>query len=399
MPPTILQMQSIGLQDVFLTQNPQINLFKYNYYKYGNFAKETLKLPLDTPLTFNKKSSCTIPKKGHLLSKIYLHLKLPPLEPNGGLYASWSDTLGYTIFSGPIELEIGGVVVDKCYPQFDDMWDELSNPHVGKQSGNDLMILKSDNYRSTMYNATKEVNLLIPLSFWFTKKDNMSLPILIMNSQDIKIHFKLRDFSEVINYDGAEPNIVNILDSNLIVDYFYVDEFITKEFFNTKHTFLIDQVQYNEVEMLPVNTTSYNCNLKFNNPIKEVLFSVATKDNIDNNNYYIYQDTDGTPLLSEIALFLNGAQRYEYLDEFIYRTKFAKDVHSVIPTKNIYIIPFSLKPEHNQPTGSINMSMYNDITLSLRFKKNNPICYLYVYAVSYNVVTIENGTLCMEFVT
>ena len=69
--------------------------------------------------------SCVIPKRGHLLSKLHLHISLPILEKTDGKYACWSDTLGYGIFDGPIELQIGGVVVDRLYPQFLDAWDEL----------------------------------------------------------------------------------------------------------------------------------------------------------------------------------------------------------------------------------------------------------------------------------
>jgi hypothetical protein len=399
MPASILQIQSVGIQDIYLTKNPDINLFKYNYYKYGNFAKETIKLPLNDLAGFNKKTSCIIPKKGHLLSKLYLHLKLPKLEPNNGLYASWCDTLGYAILSEPVELEIGGVVVDRCYPRFEDMWDELSNNMTGNQTGSDLMILKSDNYKSTLYNAIKEVNLLISLPFWFTKKDNMSLPILAMPSQDIKLNFKFSKFSDVVNFDGDEPDNVDILDSNVIADYFYLDEFLAKEFIEKKHTFIIDQVQYHGDELIPANNRIYNCDLKFNHPIKEMIFGLVTKDNILSNNYYVYHGENEESLLSEISLSLDGQKRYEYLDEFIFRTKFPKDVHSVIPTKYIYIIPFALKPEHNQPTGSINMSTFNDVTLSLKLKNNNPDCYIYVYAINYNVVTIEKGRLVMEFVS
>lgn len=397
MSPTILQLQSVGIQDTFLTKNPEINLFKYNYYKYVNFAKETSKIQLNDIATFNKRGSCNIPKRGHLLSKLYLHLKLPRLEPNNGTYASWCDTLGYAIFDGPIELEIGGVVVDKCYPRFEDIYDELSNK--GNQTGSDLMILKSDNYKSTVYNATKEINLMISLPFWFVKGDNLSLPILAMPSQDIKINFKLKKFSEVVQYDGDEPDEVSILDSNIIADYIYLDDSIASKYITDKHIFVIDQVQYNGDEVIPSNTSIYNCDLKFNHPVKELLFGVVTKDNIDSNNHYVYHDSNEDPIISEISLSLDGSRRYEFLDEFIYRTKFARDTHSVIPTKYIYIIPFALKPEHNQPTGSINMSTFNDVILTLKLRNNNPDCFIYVYAVSYNIVTISDGQLVMEFVT
>lgn len=397
MSPSLLQLQSIGLQDVYLTKDPQINIFKYNYYRYVNFASEVLKLPLNENATFNKKITCDILKQGHLLSKLYLHIQLPPLTKNGGTYASWTDTLGYAIFSEPIELEVGGVVIDRLYPQFMDMWDELSNST--KKLGKSLMILKSDVYTASMFNATQVTNLMIPLDFWFTKDYSLALPILNMQYQDIKINFKLRDFSKLVNYDGSEPDSVQILDSNLFAEYIYLDDVILEQFKNQTHMYIIDQVQYNEQEIISSNNVIYNSTLKFNHPVKELLFCCAVKDNVTNNNYFAYSNTDGDSLVNEVALFLDGKRRFDYLPEFYYRCMFPDSIHSTIPLKHIYCIPFGIKPEEKQPSGSLNFSRFNDVTLSLRMASGNPDCYLYVYALSYNVLKIENGFLSLEFAT
>ncbi len=394
MSPSILQLQSIGLQDAYLSRNPQINLFKYSYYRYANFATEIVKIPLNEVATFNKKISCDIPKKGHLLSKLYLHLRLPRLEKVSGTYLSWSDTLGYAIFQEPIELEIGGVVVDKLYPRFLDIWDEFTNSDLGKY----LMILKSDNFRSTVYNAEKEIDLMIPLDFWFTKKYNLALPLLSMYTQDLRLYFKFADFNKVINYDGADPTSVPIIDSNVIAEYVFLDDSIVESFQTQKHQYVIEQVQYNGDELIPRNIGIYNSSLKFNHPIKELFFACAEKINIDSNNYFVYSNSNDNPLITEAALLIDGKQRFEFLPEIIYRSTFPAQVHSTIPMKYIYCIPFCLHPEDStQPTGSINMSTIDDVVLSLKLHPNNEPSYLYVYAVNYNVVTIENGAFTIEF--
>jgi hypothetical protein len=168
MSPSILQLQAIGIQDVYLTKDPQINIFKYNYYRYVNFATETVKLNMNTIATFGQKTTCEIPKRGHLLSKLHLHIRLPQLNKISGDYVCWNDTLGYSIFAEPIELQIGGVIVDRLYPQFMNAWDELTN--ANKQLGKNFMLLKSDTYVNNYTNAKKEVDLVIPLDFWFTKQ-------------------------------------------------------------------------------------------------------------------------------------------------------------------------------------------------------------------------------------
>lgn len=397
MSPSLLQLQSIGLQDVYLTKDPQINIFKYTYYRYVNFATEITKLTLNENANYNKKISCNILKKGHLLSKLYLHLQLPPLVKKSGEYVCWTDALGYAIFSEPIELEIGGVVIDKLYPQFMDIWDEMTSST--NKLGKNLMVLKSDVYPSSLANASKPVDLMIPLNFWFTKSYNLALPVLSMQSQDIKINFKLRDFSKLVNYDGIEPSSVPILDSSIFAEYIYLDDVILEQFQSQKHTYIIEQVQYNEPEIIPQNNSVYNTSLKFNHPVKELFFCCATLENVNNNNYFAYSDQNDLPLIKEAAFFLDGKRRFEYLPEFYYRCMFPDSIHSTVSLKYIYCMPFSIRPEDNQPTGSLNFSRFNDTSISLKMANHNPECYLYVYALSYNVLTIENGILTLEFAT
>jgi hypothetical protein len=396
MSPTILQLQSIGIQDVYLTRDPQINIFKYTYYRYANFATEIVQLPLNEVATFGKRAICQIEKRGHLLSKLYLHIKLPQLNKVDGQYLSWTNSIGHAIFSEPIELEINGVIVDKLYPQFLDIWDEFSNS--SKQLGRNLMLGKSDVYIANFYNAQKPLDLIIPLEFWFTKNYSSALPLLSMPHQNIQINFKFRNFNQLINYDGtAPPSEYFILDSMVYAEYVYIDDVILDKFQRQKHMYVIEQAQYHGDEMIPTGTSIYNTTLKFNHTIKELFFCCVEKNNVDNNNYFVYSNSDDNPIISSAALLLEGKKRLEYLPEVFYRTIFPDSVHSVIPLKYIYCIPFSIRPEDNQPTGSINMSRFNDIVLSLKINQPNQDCYLYVYAINYNILTIENGNFTLEF--
>ena len=394
---TILQLQGIGVQDAYLTKDPQINVFQYSYYRYVNFAIDVFKLPLNEVATFNKKTSCDIPKRGHLLSKMYLHLKLPKLVKNGGTYVSWSDTLGYAIFNDPIELEIGGIIVERLYPIYLDIAEEL------RRSRKNDMILKSDIYVGSKYNASDQIDLMIPLDFWFTKDYSLALPLLSMNYQDIKVYFKFRDFLDCVNYDGSEPISVPILDSYVFAEYVYLDDIILESFQKQKHQYLIEQVQYNGNETIPQNTKFYNTTLKFNHPCKEVLFCCVDKSSYDTNNYFTYgkyttpDDLNSYSLIQEAGLLLDGRRRFEMLPEFYWRLVTSNTVHSYIPEKYIYCMPFSIKPEENQPTGSLNMSRFNDVTLSLTMTNNNPECKLHVFGVNYNIVTVVNGMLLFEF--
>lgn len=391
MPVGILQIQAKGIDDAYLTQNPEIDIFKYNYYRFVNYAAETMPLELNSNVEFGKKTFVKVEKYGHLLSKLYLHVKLPPLVKNGGTYVSWCDNVGYAIFNDAIELEIGGVVVDKIYPQFLSMWDDLTGT---KQIGRNLMTLKSDLYTSGKHNATKEIDLIIPIEFWFTKKYNLALPLVSMFSQNIKINFSFREFNQCINYDGDEPSPVSVIKSQILAEYIFVDDVILNKYVNDKQTYIMEQIQYQGDETIAANLSIYNTLLKFNKPCKEIIFACVDNNNYDTNNYFNYGDAiDNNALVENITLLLDGKKRFDNLPEIYYRMIVPDCVHTNIPMKYIYCIPFSLRPEDNQPTGLINIHQFTDVTLSINMKNVHNKCKVYIFGLCYNLVTVEGGFL------
>lgn len=390
----ILQLQATGRQDVYLTVKPDISFFKYHYFRYVNFANDVYKLHLNDQAAFNIKTQIVIPKKGHLLSKLNLHLKLPKLTKVDGTYICWSDTIGYAIFNGPIELLIGGVIVDRIYPIGLDILDELT---ISNDNRNRL-IGKSDNYRSAIHNAEKELDLMIPLDFWFTKDYSLALPLSSMTKQDIQINFSFANLSDVINYDGTTFPIVEILDSNLYAEYIMLDDVILDQFTKQKHQYIIPQMVYNGEEVIPANQPLYSSKITFQNPCKELLFCCVDSNSSINNNYFNYSRfSDESPLISHAALILDGKHRYDNMSENIFRDFFPNIVHSIVPSKYMYVMPFSLKPEDQQPSGSINLGRFGEVLLSLKMTPDNPACKVHVFGILYNCLTIENGSVTFEW--
>lgn len=392
---TILQLQSTGIQDAFLTSKPEINIFKHVYYRYVNFSVETISLPFQNAVDFGTKTTFSIPFRGHYLSNMYLHLKLPKLLATSGSYASWTNGLGYAILEY-IELEINGVVIDKRHSIYMDITDELTR---NSDLGRDLMVLKSDLYRSSKGNADNEVDLMIPIDFFFTKQPNLALPLFGINNHQIKINFKLREFEDCIIYDGeTPPDLVYVESSSLIVDYIYIDTHLAKSLSEVEHTYLIEQVQFNEVEVIPERVENVVSSLNFNHCCKELFFVFVEEESLRNNDYFNYsRRQDVNALVETISMNLNGLSRYDKIPESYFRLVTPHKCHTSVSNKHIYTIPFAIHPEKHQPTGSINLSRFDSVTLSLGMKKNNPSCMLYVYATTYNILKINNGLFKLEF--
>jgi hypothetical protein len=393
-----LQLQAVGKQDSYLTQNPQINVFKYQYYKYLNFANDIYRFSFNDTPRFGGKYNVQIPKRGHLLTKLYIRVSLPILEKINLNYASWADPLAFSIFEGPIEFLVNGVIIDRLYPVCMDIVDELESSPYNK--GHNNMILKGDTYVSSMHNAEKEVDLIIPLSFWFTKHSSLALPIASMFNEDIQINFQFRQFDNVINYDGLKPLEKKIKEADIIAEYITLDSSIADHFLAKSHTYIITQSIYNGDEVINRNKALHQTKITFKSICKELLFSFVETNSINTNNYFNYSRTnDENSFVKEINLSFDGRNRYsEFLPESVYRYIMPKSYHSTVPSKYFYTIPFAVKPEdYLQPSGGVNVGRLDEVLLSFKLKEDNEECHLYVFGICYQILTVKNGKLSVGF--
>ena len=396
MPGAALQLASTGVQDAHLTRDPEIDVFKYRYFRYVNFASEFARVELNEAADFGRRVSAVIPHRGHLLTKLFLRLKLPPLTPRGGTYASWTDALGHALVEHA-ELEVNGVVVDRQYGYFMEMANELA-PAGATGTGTDVMVLRSDSYRAARHNAARPVELLVPLEFWFSRQPNLALPLLCMSASQVRVTVALRAFSSVVHYDGDEPPPVRIAESELLAEYVYLDDAVTASWRAQPHTYIIRQVQFNGPDAVFAGATSFAAELKFNHAVSELVFAFVDVDSIESNDlFHFSRRADGAPLLSSASLVLDGQSRTDSLPESFYRLVTARAAHSAVPTKHVYCIPFAARPEHAQPTGSLNFSRFDSAVLQCTMSPGNGECVLYVFATNYNVLVVENGVARLEY--
>ncbi len=395
-------LQSKGVENLYLTQNPVVNVFKYVYAQYLDFATNLISLNLTETVNFGKKSSVIIPRDAHMLSKMYLYIKLPQLTPTSGTYACWSDTIGYGIFSSPIELTIGGTIIEKLYPEALDILDEFG---LGKNKtlGMNEMLLKSDVFVSGIHNAERETELMIPLNFWFCKDYSLALPVLSLTNQEIKINFSFKNFQDVINYDGVTPpDTVSILDSKIFAEYIYFPQDFANAFMNKEHFYCVDQTVFNGLEKINTGSgiKSYSSKLSFTNPLKELFFACVDSENYDTNNYFNYSMFGSEDsIVKEINMLFDNKFLFDsYFPESIFRQLYTNNNHTVIPDKYIYTIPFGIRPEDNQPTGNIVLPYFSDVKLALKLNPNliNDV-YLYIFGRVYNFISISNGNLTTLF--
>ena len=77
----LLQLSALSSQDIYLTSDPEVTLFKKAYLRYTNFSTETVQVAFDGGiLQFgeNYTTTATLNNAGDLISKIVLVVNLAP---------------------------------------------------------------------------------------------------------------------------------------------------------------------------------------------------------------------------------------------------------------------------------------------------------------------------------
>ena len=80
MPGGILQLVATGIEDTYLTNNPDITFFKTIYRRHTNFSRAELDLHFTNKLDFGKEGYCRLDHFGDLLHRLFMVIELPKID-------------------------------------------------------------------------------------------------------------------------------------------------------------------------------------------------------------------------------------------------------------------------------------------------------------------------------
>ncbi|BCS83100.1 putative capsid protein [Cotonvirus japonicus] len=196
----LIQLVAYGIQDLYLTGDPQITFFKLVYRRHTNFSIESIEQNFSSKANFGETVGCTLSRSGDLVSKIFVCVDIPSIpdffdittgETDNIKKFAWVNNLGYALIND-VNIEIGGKQIDKQYGEWMFIWSQVSNRHdeaLSKMIGNLPEIF-------TFTNGKPSYRLYIPLEFWFCRNSGLSLPMIALASSSIKINVKFRNADE-----------------------------------------------------------------------------------------------------------------------------------------------------------------------------------------------------------
>jgi hypothetical protein len=240
MPGGLLNLISVGNQNVYLNGNPSKTFFKTKYSKYTNFGLQKFRIDHigSRNLRLNEDShfSFKIPRYADLLMDTYVCVQLPyiwsPLYPpqnENGTWApydfKWVENIGCELIR-EITITCGGQVLQKysgayikhmVARDFSHEKKELFN----KMTGNVKELNDPANYGSRINSYpsaffTRSENgaepsimpykLYIPINTWFTMSSKMAFPLVALQYNELHINVSLRPINELFTIRDVKDN-------------------------------------------------------------------------------------------------------------------------------------------------------------------------------------------------
>jgi hypothetical protein len=429
----LLQLAFYGAQDIYITGNPQITFFQAVFRRYTNFSVQNVSQYFNGNSDFGQKVYCQVDRIGDLMNQVFLRIKLPGLEcfsyknENDELVEYyWINSIGHAIIK-IIEVEIGGVVIDRQYGLWMQIWSELTVP-VNKREGFNSMIGQSENPLNLSNN--KPLDLYVPLYFWFCRNIGCSLPLIALQSQEVRFNVTFRRHQELIISSTGVPlettKIIQITQTFLDIDYIFLEDDERKIFAKNNHQYLIEQLQVyatsltsnglrqdptdpNKMNRIPDLTQQITMN--FNHPVKELLWvlqntTVLSTYPYGGNEWFNFSTesykngvVNGTDPMISGKLIFEGQELFDQRDAKYFRTVIPYQRHTNVPNDFIYLYSFSFNPEEFQPSGSCNFSRIDNQVLYLEISDQLIDPIITIFAVNYNILNIAGGMAGVEYST
>jgi hypothetical protein len=436
----LIQLVSVGQVDEYLSLTPQLSYFKYVYKKHTRFALDSLKLNFDSTIVPNlgkKNYKCIkkIERHGDLLSNLTLVMTFPEIYSSKELKFRWIDNYA-TLLIKKAEIFVGsqGTAINTLYGEWMVIWNELTLSSDKKEKyniltenvasslnprtlNNKIIINKNNRIEYDYYPedpSIKSKTVVIPLPFYFSKNPSLAIPLCALQTNEVLLNIEFEDVEKLYQvYDSDSNSYVSPLKKNITIkdfvrteteldlnayieaQYVYLNETERKLITVNRrnNVFLVENIKKLDTA---TNNVITNVKLDLNIPIKEIVWVLREKNNVDNLNLrttYTYNEEE---ILKNAKILWNRSnERVEEKDAVFFNKIQPYIHHSNIPKEGIYCYSFALSPEKWQPTGYYNPGGKFPINTSITFEINenvkDKVFYVDVYVLQYNIFEIIGG--------
>jgi hypothetical protein len=436
-------------------------LFVNSHFKpFVEFSFEYLNSTTNTKPLFGNTIEFTISSDGEFISDMFLYVNISELIPIQETdKVRYAEYLGHKLIKN-IQFIINNNVIDEYTS-------ELYNIHyfthvpenkktgwlkcIGQQIPIEGTLIQdpiNDNYQEKRYildgfqtlkNKHPNVELFIPLLFWFNKDKRLALPNNISQYGKVKVRIELEEVTKLItcvdvinDLYNERYNIPSIQEFELYTNHIYInpeiqDIFVTRLGFilvrihkrielilnKNNDKILLPQLKFpleslylyfrpdiNETGLDNLQTWYKNSVLQLNYIQTPVIYDNAGTKTFGYNGIKYY---DETPVVNNVELTINNTSSFNMNNINLYDgyLPYISDKGIITSNNNIYYLPFSFYESKNQPCGYLNLSKAREIYLeysSQIIESYKPV-KLYAYAKTINFLLITKNSANLKYIT
>jgi len=216
-----------GLQDSRLLcrkGQPNVTFFVKVFIRAGRFTTQFARIDFDSAPSLGNTATVTLPRKGHLISRIYLVTTMPDIAtPQAAAAAKafaeskafagptfgWTNSLGHALIN-TATLTIGGARVEQLDGRLLEVMDEFYSPLEKQELTNKLLQRNATNFDGT--NGSKsQVTAVTPLPFWFCGDAGAFLPIDAIQADQVKLSITFAALNTLYVCNKQQPVASNTL--------------------------------------------------------------------------------------------------------------------------------------------------------------------------------------------
>ena len=347
----LIELVATGVQDAYLTGQPEVSFFRQKYMRHTNFAMKPVQLNPVGQMAPNSEVSIIIPNKGDLLSHVWLDLNTLDDSSNIGADA--------VVF----ELWIGGQMVDRQDSFF---MNQIYNKFLADTASKARADTTSMSW--------------LPITFWFCG-EGQHIPLVALQYQEVEIRVK---------FNSESPDKYKFYAEYVLLDT-TEREILAKD----GQELLITQVQKIQSQQSGTNKTNKFDLSLLNHPVKGLFFS----------NVLASDDPAATTNFNEGQLYLNGTEVFASRMDDKYFREIQPYYHCDYTTSdtnkggdsNLKMYSFAQKVNRFQPTGTCNFSRLDNADLAFSNVHQGPSSFIDLYAVNYNVLRFKGGMAGVAF--
>ena len=220
---SLLRVITTGIQDERLHFSETLYPFHKTWIKAGRFTTKWHRLDFYNPASFGNTSFFNLPRKGHLITRLYLVATMPDIwsVQNQALQQlktttpsatqvfprfGWTNSLGHALVS-QLTLDIAASRVETLDSRLLEILDEFNTPLEKVTGINELICRKDSGFTETAFGwppvsafkvSSVQQQVIVPLPFWFTRGDpGNALPIDAMTMDEVRVGITFRPLNGV----------------------------------------------------------------------------------------------------------------------------------------------------------------------------------------------------------